>query len=547
MKLLQYILPPLALLGTLTACRDYDGSYQDYVSGSSDSLYVEMTFDVAGSTVTRAVPNGGEEGDGWEYGREYENQLHNFTVFVLGGGNGVNAAANTPFFGSRYFSDEEVARIDSIREENLRLKPYDVLKDVLTYTFSIPIIASRDEINPKIFRFIVVANNGDLTSYQTLGALRDGIPQRTWTAPTADTPNPTRFVMSNENDQYYETGSGAFDDPYRLHVSIERMAARIDYYPTGTEITSDGIRYPLNNTKDGVTTTLAFLYLDRMAIVNGSQKPSYYIKRVADDINGTNVVYLGDETPTPRGIATNYVIDPYSVQKTVANREALPATLFGDSRISNVAALLATDASKVPTIENTKSPVILGYVNENTYAADMACAEYSTGVALQCRYAPQKNYYTAYDPEQDGTLMETTDGVSAVSDGLTPGTYELGTTFYLVEYNQKGIDETQRLYFKNKTDAEAYATNTAKGRFGKVTEYVGGVCYYFIYMRHSNNVEVVHDKMEYGIVRNNIYRFTLQSASGPGTPTPDYRGPEEMKARIYVKKWIAVEHPIIYV
>ena len=30
MKLLQYILPPLALLGTLTACRDYDGSYQDY-------------------------------------------------------------------------------------------------------------------------------------------------------------------------------------------------------------------------------------------------------------------------------------------------------------------------------------------------------------------------------------------------------------------------------------------------------------------------------------------------------------------------------------
>ena len=559
MKLLQYILPPLALLGTLTACRDYDGSYQDYVSGSSDSLYVEMTFDVAGSTVTRAVPNGGEEGDGWEYGREYENQLHNFTVFVLGGGNGVNAAANTPFFGSRYFSDEEVARVDSIREYNLQLKNYDVRKDVLTYTFSIPILSSREEIVPDPYRFIVVANDGDLTSYKTLGALRDGLPEKSWTEATAQTSTPTRFVMSNENDNYYVSGTGVVENPYRLHVTIERLAARIDYDPTGAEKTDDGLRYSIfappfqvvsaPTRADGDTPLLSYLYVDRMAIINGCQKPSYYIKRVADDINGTNLVYLGDETPTPRGVATNYVIDPYSAQKTEANRTnaVLLDNLFGDSRITNAATLIASNAAKLPTVTDTKAPVILGYVNENTFDKAMAWSEYTTGILIQCRYAPVANFFTDYNPTTDGTAVETSDGFTAYLDGLTSGDYRLGDDFWMVEPNQNYIDEADRLFFSNEEDAVAFATNTPQYRFGKVVKYTGGVCYYMTYMRHSNMVEIIHNTMEFGIVRNNIYRLKLNPQTGPGTPTVDPRHPEELKARIYVRKWLAVEHPVIYV
>ena len=120
MKLFHYIIPTLTMLGVLTACSDYEDAL-NYQSYGRDSLYVELTFDFErAGTVTRAVPNGGEEGDGWEYARENENKLHNFTVFVIGSGADINSAANTPFFGSRYFSDEEVARVDSFRE-NLNL------------------------------------------------------------------------------------------------------------------------------------------------------------------------------------------------------------------------------------------------------------------------------------------------------------------------------------------------------------------------------------------------------------------------------------------
>lgn len=561
MKLLHNILIPLALSG-FVACQDYDADHYNQVYSGVDSIYIEMTFDIAdGDAFTRAdvpVPNGGEEGDGWEYGREYENQLHHFTVFVLGGGNGINAAANTQFVGSRYFTDEEVARVDSIREYNLQLKNYDVRKDVLTYTFSIPILSSREEIVPDPYRFIVVANDGDLTSYKTLGALRDALPEKSWTEATAQTSTPTHFVMSNENDNYYASGTGVVENPYRLHVTIERLAARIDYDPTGAEKTDQGLRYSIfappvqvvsaPTRADGDTPLLAYLYVDRMAIINGCQKPSYYIKRVADDINGTNLVYLGDETPTPRGVATNYVIDPYSAQKTEANRTnaVLLDNLFGDSRITNAATLIASDAAKLPTVTDTKAPVILGYVNENTFDKAMAWSEYTTGVLIQCRYAPVANFFTDYNPTTDGTAVETSDG-TAYLDGLTSGYYRLGDDFWMVEPNQKYIDEADRLYFSNEEDAVAFATNTPQYRFGKVVKYTGGVCYYMTYMRHSNKVEVIHNTMEFGIVRNNIYRLKLNPQTGPGTPTVDPRHPEELKARIYVRKWLAVEHPVIYV
>lgn len=560
MKLLHNILIPLALSG-FVACQDYDADHYNQVYSGVDSIYIEMTFDIAdGDAFTRAaaVPNGGEEGDGWEYGREYENQLHHFTVFVLGGGNGINAAANTQFVGSRYFTDEEVARVDSIREYNLQLKNYDVRKDVLTYTFSIPILSSREEIVPDPYRFIVVANDGDLTSYKTLGALRDALPEKSWTEATGGATTPTHFVMSNENDNYYASGTGVVENPYRLHVTIERLAARIDYDPTGAEKTDDGLRYSIfappvqvvsaPTRADGDTPLLSYLYVDRMAIINGCQKPSYYIKRVADDINGTNLVYLGDETPTPRGVATNYVIDPYSAQKTEANRTnaVLLDNLFGDSRITNAATLIASDAAKLPTVTDTKAPVILGYVNENTFDKAMAWSEYTTGVLIQCRYAPVANFFTDYNPTTDGTAVETSDG-TAYLDGLTSGDYRLGDDFWMVEPNQKYIDEADRLYFSNEEDAVAFATNTPQYRFGKVVKYTGGVCYYMTYMRHSNKVEIIHNTMEFGIVRNNIYRLKLNPQTGPGTPTVDPRHPEELKARIYVRKWLAVEHPVIYV
>ena len=558
------IIVTLILLTLLTplfwACVNYDSYYVDE-GGEGFVLHVSLSVNVQGdnSAATRAdVPNGGEEGDGWRYGLQNENKLHNFTVFVLNNNNDVNSPGSTFFLGSRYFSDEEVAEVEA-QLENLKLKSYDVWKDVLTYDFTIPITNYTTSVTTaESFRFIVIANNGDLTErYTTLGALRDDIPDATWAIGTDGTAE--RFVMTNENDQYYVSGTGSETDPIRMHVTIERMAARIDYNPEGAALTEDGQLY-YNITSGG--NTLAQLYIDKMAIVNACQKPSYYIKRVASDINGTGLIYLGDETPTPRGIATNVVIDPYSTQKTEANTNNtdLLTNLYGDTRMSNIELLLNSNSAPVPgqIVTDVSKSVILGYVNENTYAPEMAHSAYTTGMAFQCRFIPLHNFHTAYNKE---------------TGELTNGTYTVGEDFWMVEPNQDtetevettideetgneitttttsdrsftDISEADRHYFSTEAAALAYATDTQHKHYGRVVKYTGGVCYYFAYFRHSNNVAVIHDTMEFGIVRNNIYTFKLTPTTGPGTPTIDPRHPEELKARIYVKKWYLVEHPTI--
>lgn len=553
----------LILLTLLTplfgACiyNDYSNCVDNEEGGAV--LHISLSISVLGedSGSTRAaVPNGGEEGDGWQYGLQNENRLHNFTVFVLDHNNTINSPGSTLFLGSRYFSDEDVARVDSIRQYYLRLKNYDVLKDVLTYDFTIPIVNYLPrEITPESFRFIVIANKGDLTeSFTTLGALRDAMPDATW---AVGDDGAERFVMTNENDQYYGSGIGTEENPIRMHVTIERMAARIDYNPEGAQLTDGGQLYYDIKASDNAT-TLAKLYIDKMAIVNACQKPSFYIKRVADNIYGTNLVYLGDETPTPRGIATNVVIDPYSTQKTAANttNTTLLTTLYGDTRIGNVEQLLQN--TPAPALTSVSQSVILGYVDENTYAPEMAHSSYTTGVAFQCRFEPLHNFHTAYDKDtgeltngtytqgQDFWMVEPyQDTEIEVETTVDEETGEESTTTTTTDRSFTNISEADRHYFSTEAAAIDYATDTQHKHYGHVVKYTGGVCYYFAYLRHSNNVAVIHNTMEFGIVRNNVYTFKLIPSTGPGTPTPDYRHPEELKTRIYVRKWLLVEHPVI--
>ena len=124
-------------------------------------------------------------------------------------------------------------------------------------------------------------------------------------------------------------------------------------------------------------------------------------------------------------------------------------------------------------------------------------------------------------------------------------TGEESTTTTTTDRSFTDISEADRHYFSTEAAAIDYATDTKHKHYGHVVKYTGGVCYYFAYLRHSNNVAVIHNTMEFGIVRNNVYTFKLIPSTGPGTPTPDYRHPEELKARIYVRKWLLVEHPVI--
>lgn len=85
------------------------------------------------------------------------------------------------------------------------------------------------------------------------------------------------------------------NNPAKATVSVERMAARLDYQAE--------VSYPCQD-HSGATAEIT-----GAALVNNLTAGSYLTKRVANDVNGTGLSYLGDETPDA-GVQTNYVLDP---------------------------------------------------------------------------------------------------------------------------------------------------------------------------------------------------------------------------------------------
>ena len=98
--------------------------------------------------------------------------------------------------------------------------------------------------------------------------------------------------------------------------------------------------------------------------------------------------------------------------------------------------------------------------------------------------------------------------------------------------------DSDALYFASETEAEHYAAAHPQDN-AMIKKFTGGICYYNLWLRHFNldNADPQTDyPMEYAIVRNNIYRFSI-SFSGPGDPTPTLREPDTMMSRIFVRKW----------
>ena len=73
----------------------------------------------------------------------------------------------------------------------------------------------------------------------------------------------------------------------------------------------------------------------------------------------------------------------------------------------------------------------------------------------------------------------------------------------------------------------------------EITKFADGICYYNVWLRHANVDSNPHltFPMEYGIVRNNIYRVGVSKVTGPGTPSPSKDGPEHIYLRIFAREW----------
>ena len=538
--------------------------------GMSASSYVSFSFASPQGAPTRSNPTGGETGDGLETGQDNENAITSAVAFFYQGTEqeGVNSAGNIPIKAAVTFSRANYTEPGNGIDR--------------TYTTA----AKQVDLENGTYNVIVVANPGaDWWTGQslTLADVRNHIQTTAWTASGSDYSD---FVMTSAADATLTLNSNPESNPATAEVNVERMAARLDYKTTGT-YTCDDPAY------SGATVEIT-----GAALVNNLTAGSYLLKRVADDVNGTNLSYLGDETPDA-GVQTNYVLDPWTAGKTSANNsftiggeanktaKDLYGEWFGNiSQDPNHWAAYVQLGTEVTV--GTETWQRIGYTLENTTAAEEAGKRYSTGVVFKAKFHPQgvanytdgetffaygtkiyasmenmmKNFYGSKFDELDALITNcatwgdvkhfitstllTNDpsGYNKYLEGLAEGKDDTETVSDVSSLTWSNYMLNECGYSKDENgkvvlDQNDKVTRIALKPYGTRT-YEDATCYYTWWVRHSNdNDDTKKGIMEYAIVRNNIYKLTVKSVYSLGGEVPD---DESLIVDVYVNDWLLLDN-----
>lgn len=530
------------------------------------SSYVSLSFVSPQSTLTRSNPTGGEDGDGLEEGRDYENTIKSAVVFFYQGENGVNSyGTTTPINAAVLFNnlgngtDGSGNGIDH------------------TYTTS----PQQVDLENGTYNVIVVANPGEdwwTGKTLTLADVRDHIQTVAWTASGSDYSD---FVMTSAADATLMLNSNPESDPATAEVNVERMAARIDYKADASYTCTDPAY-------SGATVKII-----GAALVNNLTAGSYILKRVASTVGGVPT-YLGDET-ADAGVQTNYVLDPWTAEKTSTNNSFTidgEADKTAESLYGKWFGKISQDPNSWAGYVQPGTPISdgwqrVGYTLENTTAADAAGRRYSTGVVFKATFHPQgvANYadgatffafgahlfasmedlmtyvYGAEFSKFDAKIDACTDWAAVKTFAASllhndPSGYKTFLQGQGEAQDLASVKESLKwsVYMRSKCgysttlsdnaysvtlDQNGIVTREALRPYGTRT-YENATCYYTWWVRHSNdNNDDAKGIMEYAIVRNNIYKLTVNSIYSLGGEVPGED--ENIVLDVYVNDWLLLE------
>lgn len=562
------------LMASLAAgCAQEDiGTVPTGGGGMSASSYVSFSFASPQGAPTRSNPTGGETGDGPETGQDNENAITSAVAFFYqtSEGNGVNSGGNTTI--------EAVVEFNTINKIDETQSGVDRI-----YATG----AKQIDLENGKYNVLVVANPGNDKWWTgktlTLADVRDHIQTTAWTASGSDYSN---FVMTSAADATLTLNSNPESNPATAEVDVERMAARLDYKAEASYTCTDP-KY------SGATVEIT-----GAALVNNLTAGSYLLKRVADDVKGTNLSYLGNETPDA-GVQTNYVLDPWTADKksdknnfTIggeANKTAkdLYGEWFGNiSQDPNHWAAYVQPGTEMTV--GTETWQRIGYTLENTTAAEEAGKRYSTGVVFKAKFHPQgvanytdgetffeygtkiyasmenmmKNFYGSKFDELDALITNCTtwgdvkqfitstlltndpSGYNKYLEGLAEGKNDTETVADASSLTWSKYMKNECGYSKDENgkvvlDQNDKVTRIALKPYGTRT-YEDATCYYTWWVRHSNdNDDTKKGIMEYAIVRNNIYKLTVKSVYSLGGEVPD---DESLIVDVYVNDWLLLDN-----
>ena len=496
---------PLLLASCSWVTDDYD------IDEPSDPAanYINFTLTVRGGEADAATraPQGGEYGDGREAAFERENLVTGITVILYQSATGLSDNdARVDFIKffpvTRWRIDDQGTTTygeDRTNPDNAHTHNDGVYAECV-YTTGDQKLEQGALDFTKSYHVLIVANQNLANAFPKgtpISEVREAKYNNVYANYSPGDPTTAQnFVITTENDAVINFNAmtptpKTIDDiqAYLYSVTqplyIERMAARIDFHTTGgtyVELPEGAENPTVKGYQYGVSGGGKFVITDVVPfnLYNGEE---YLFKRVQSKWEtGFTTTYLGDET------TSNYVVDPRTATKI---NEATPGYYLSpiDENMStsdykqNMATAKANTAQTYPL--SGSDNIIIAYPKENTLLPTSPLKKYATGLAFIGKFyaigsttAEDRTYYTYLRHQGEGT-----------------------ESYKAWQWDELGNNWTQQEY----------------GPAPTTGSYTAGPA------------------MNFGIVRNNIYRVSVESITDEG-----------IKLLIKVKHWDRFEHTPIY-
>lgn len=574
----------LSCLFGVVACSDEEvPDPQLYTADGVPYSYVSVGFSMAMNPVTKANPNGGEEGDDSEKGQSYENAVNNIHLFFYNvkdpnksGADGVNMLGDTAIVAHKYLEDRDFK-----------------YSDVQATTHAIPV---ENLLVGHSYHVLAVVNAGENLNYTKLGDLQSAKVSTLYTYNETDNSySYSNFLMTSERDELTPltiTSTNSETTPATTTIRVERVTARVDYR------LADDFSREIKNSADEVIATAEITGAMLVNTLKGDAT-SYLLKRVTKENAGfnTDVIFLGDEKLSDDKTASNYVIDPYAGNKTKDN--FVEATYFPSIGYDKAATweTLFIKGDEITDEQKVKWNRI-GYPKENVN--QNGSKAHSLGVVFRARVRLGKDENADADAgyptffEWEGRYYESLEAVmedfdehawtevinkdwstittwgafkSMILNNLKDGD-PFGYKAYLAgKWTDKGNDEELTGEDKAALAWANYMKDTFHYEYDAVTGTVSvdvdktddgttrrllsekgvhtfknGICYYTYWIKHANDGDDTNDMltgkgggvMEYATVRNNIYKLSI---AGLGRIGDDVPGDAQPMINFSVLRW----------
>lgn len=359
--------------------------------------------------------------------------------------------------------------------------------------------ADKILVNPGTYHVFAIANGKAVAENITkLDEFLEAVDEVTYSTGKIATVPDGGFVMTNRasaNQNVVVKEPTDSEKTTSISISLERVVAKIELSQTQDKFSlkdPGGTTYCTVKITNFKMLNLAkkFYTFRHTAVLNDFQKPASFDFGDIDENNG-------------------YLIDPYFFNKTIDGAEGF----------TNQDGFYAQ--ALVDQVNDNSDWAGMGqsyiYCLENCMYRSAQLNAYSTGVMFKA----------TIDIAADCVLDENGD----VESDRPANMYYFNYRFYT------SLDDIRKHALNNLpvdvTDASTTET-LAKYSIKRFTKEENYTCYYNYWIKHLDNNSPEMGVMEFGIVRNNIYRLSVSKVAGLGSGEPhiDPDQPDEFKAEL---------------